>query len=74
MTVVTTSDRKVRVVQGFVDVAKAEVALKISKVMDFEDGIIANWEFSRSILSWLAAVPVPIAPDGDWDGLLGREG
>ncbi|KAH9885068.1 hypothetical protein F4778DRAFT_521046 [Xylariomycetidae sp. FL2044] len=58
ITLVSASEYKARIAQGFVDLQARRVNVRLSKIFDLTEGESKNWTEVKTILSWMLGDPV----------------
>ncbi|KAM4054988.1 hypothetical protein HRG_005802 [Hirsutella rhossiliensis] len=58
VTIVSASNRSVRIVQGFADIETRAVEIRKSPIVHFDQGVWANWDQWVIVLGWLMGNPI----------------
>jgi hypothetical protein len=58
VTVISASGRRIRIVQGVVDIIKGSIEVRVSDIIQFDEGIKKNEKKFHTLLGWMVGEPV----------------
>ncbi|VUC37143.1 unnamed protein product [Clonostachys rosea] len=58
VTLISSSWRSFRIVQGIVDIDQSHIEIRMTPIMSFEEGVKKNWFDFLTLLGWIISTPV----------------